>query len=173
MDSYVAIVFDSAAQAAYGLEQIWKLNRNGDLTVHGAAIVRRDDAGRFEVANKRTFTGLRTIAGTTAGALAGMLMGPAGLAAAAYAGAVAGLAADVVKSAEHREAVDELEAALRRNQAAIVAEISEDKTSALNEIMGGLHGRVFRRRKDEMRESFFVDVSSESSSEGYFADPSG
>jgi len=172
VDAYVAIVFDTYAQAQFGLERLWKLNREDKIALHAVAIVSVDSAGNLAVTNKRTFSGLRTLVGATAGALVGMLTGPAGMAAGAYAGGVAGLAGDVAKSGERREAVDETESGLRPNEAAIVAEVSEHDTRLLETTMGALGARIYRRGKDEMRHNFFTQADTEPENSGYFADPS-
>ena len=172
MRSYVAIVFDTFAQAEFGLEHLWKLNRDNAVNVHAVAIVTTDPAGNFVVTNKRTFSGFRTIAGATAGLLIGMLTGPAGVAAGLYAGGVAGMLADVIRSGEEREAVVEAEAGLRPNEAAIVAEVSERDAKPLDLTMRALGARIYRRRRGEVRDTFFTLADPEPQDTGYFADPS-
>jgi len=156
MSTYVAVVFDTDAQAVAAFQELGKLNHNGDLTVHGASVVRRTPIGRIEVEQKQTLPGgLRTAVGASVGFLIGMLAGPAGAAAGAYAGATAGLGADVVKGGESREATDELESILRPGQSAVVAEISDDKKSVLGPTMHKLGGRLFSRPTAEVRGNFF------------------
>ncbi|MBV8600423.1 MAG: DUF1269 domain-containing protein [Candidatus Eremiobacteraeota bacterium] len=171
MDSYVAIIFNSDEKAFDGLDALWKLNRTGDITVHGAAVIHRPTTGKATVAMKRTAPGLRTALGAALGGLLGMLAGPAGAAAGAYAGAVAGLGGDGIKGGEHSEAADEVEAALRPGQAAVVAEVSEDQTSLLDPTMRALGGDLHRRGKGELRHAFF-DFEPDVPQQGYFADPS-
>lgn len=177
MDNYIAVVFATDVQAFDGLQALWTLNRKGNITVRGAAVIRRDLGGKIEVEKKQTLPGLRTVLGATVGFLLGNLAGPAGAAAGAYAGAVGGLGADVVKSGEHDEAAGELERILRPGQSAIVAEVAEDETSLIDPTMRRLDGVVFRRSKNEIRGKFFDldDVERErveQSQNGYFADPS-
>ena len=155
MKSYVAIVFPTIGQAEYALEQLWKLNRDGNITVHGSLLVHRDAAGNFQTDDKRTLQGVRTVVGAGLGAIIGMLGGPAGIAAGAYAGGVAGMTADVIKGGEQDEAVDETELGLRPSEAAIVAEISEKNETMLDDTMRDLHGRIYRRTSAELRRQFF------------------
>src|SRR5271166_1853366 len=108
MDNYVAIVFNSEAKASDGLHQLWNLDAQGDITVHGAAVIQRDGFGYTQVAAKQTDPGLRTALGIGVGALLGALAGPIGAAAGASiavgtaagvgaaAGGVVGLTADAV-----------------------------------------------------------------------------
>ena len=173
MDSYVAVIFNSDEKAFDGLEALWALNKTGDITVHGAAVIHRPTTGKATVAMKRSAPGLRTALGAALGTLLGALAGPAGAVAGAYAGGVAGLAADAVESGEHREGADEVEAVLKPGQAAVVAEVSEDETSLLDPTMRKLGGEIHRRSKGELRHAFFdfatdVDIPNQ----GYFADPS-
>ena len=173
MENYAAAIFDSDEKAFDALDALWKLNRTGDITVHGAAVIHRPTSGKATVALKRTAPGLRTALGAALGALLGALAGPTGVAAGAYAGGVAGLGGDVATGGEHLEAADEVEAALRPGQAAVIAEVSEDETSLLDPTMHALGGRVYRRSREELRKAFFdVDTDLVAQQKGYFADPS-
>ena len=49
MRNFVTIVFDNSEKAYQGLHSLWALDDVGEITVHGTAVVHRDDAGRFEV----------------------------------------------------------------------------------------------------------------------------
>jgi len=54
MRNFVTVVFDNTGAAYKGLHALWQLDDDGDITVHGTAVVRRDDWGRFEVDTKET-----------------------------------------------------------------------------------------------------------------------
>lgn len=157
MDNYVAIVFDSYAQANYAREKLLALNKTSEITIQGAALVRRDAAGKYEVANEWRFPGLRTILGAALGAFVGALIaGPAAIGMGTHAGAVAGMAGDVVKSGEYDESLIEAQARLQENEAAIVAEVSESDPSRLDVSMHALGARIYRRSKAELRGEYFV-----------------
>ena len=162
MDNYIAVVFDSEDKASDALHQLWHLDAEGDITMHGAAVVRRDSLGHMQVATKRTDPGVRTAIGIGVGALIGALVaGPAGAAAGAKVGSAAGigaaaggavgLTADAVKSGEHEEAADETSLVLHPGQAAVIAEVSEDWTAPVDTAMTRLGGRVYRRGKSDVR----------------------
>lgn len=168
MDNYVAIVVDSEAKAADALHALWKLDEHGEITIHGAAVVQRDDLGYVRVATKHTDLGVRTALGVGIGALLGALAGPIGAAAGASiavgaaagvgatAGGMIGLTADVVKSGEHEQAVYETSFALGRGQSAVVAEVSEDWTTPVNTVAERFGGTVHRRPKgDVTKDSVF------------------
>lgn len=177
MDNYVAIVFDSDAKAADGLHALWALDNGGDITVHGAAVIHRNQNGYVEVATKKTDPGVRTAVGIGIGALLGALAGPIGTAAGiagastvaagaaagvgAAAGGAVGLTGDAVKAAEQEEAYYESGFVLNRGQSAVLAEVSEDWTTTVDTAMERLGGKVYRRPKSDVRsDAFFGDDGS-------------
>ena len=165
MDNYIAVVFDTDEKAFEGLHALWRLDDQGDITVHGAAVIHRDIYGHIDVATKSDDPGVRTAVGIGLGALLGALAGPIGAAAgttiatgtaAAYgaaAGGLAGVTADAVKSSEHEEAADETSFVMRPGQSAVIAEVSEDWTTPVDTAMTQLGGKVYRRTKDVVRDN--------------------
>ena len=79
MNTYIAVVFSSDDKAHAGLRKLWHLDDEGALTVHGAAVVRRDDIGHIRVADRNSDLGMRTAIGVGIGALMGVFAGPPGL----------------------------------------------------------------------------------------------
>jgi len=159
MDNYVSVAFNSEDKASDALHELWRLDAAGDITVHGAAVVRRDALGYMQVATKHTDPGVRTAIGIGAGALIGALVaGPAGAAigakvgVGAAAGGAVGLTADAVKSGEHEEAAYETSFVLQPGQAAVIAEVSEEWTTPVDTAMRRLGGVVYRRPKSDVRD---------------------
>ena len=171
MNNYLAIVFSSDDKARSALRALWDLDEDGQITVHGAAVVRRDDMGHVHVADQDTDLGMRTAVGVGIGALLGLLAGPVGMAvgaagAAAIAtgtavgvgaltGGVIGGTADAITAARRDDAVYESLFALKHGQSAVVAEVSEDWTSVIDEAMKRLGGTVYRRRNNEETNAAF------------------
>lgn len=161
MNTYVAIVFATEDQAHAGLRALWHLDDEGELTVHGAAVVRRDDRGHIRVADRNSDLGMRTAIGVGVGALLGLLAGPVGVAAGiagaaalsvgaatgvgALAGAAVGATADAVTETRRENAADEAFFTLKAGQSAVVAEISEDWREALDTAMKRHGGTIYRR----------------------------
>ncbi len=161
MNTYIAVVFSSNSQAHVALRKLWDLDEAGELTVHGAAIVRRDDMGHIRVADRDSDLGMRTAIGVGVGALLGLLAGPVGVAAGvagaaalsagvatgvgALAGGAVGLTTDAVKENKRENAAAEAFFTLKHGQTAVVAEISEDWTSILDDAMNHLGGTIYRR----------------------------
>jgi uncharacterized membrane protein len=176
MDNYVAIVVDSDTKAYQGLHALWELDNIGDITVHGAAVVHRDQYGAMDVATKDTDPGARTAIGIGIGALLGALAGPVGAAAGAAsaaavtaasvgtaagigaaAGGTVGLTADAVKSSEHDEAAYETGFVVPKGKSAIIAEVSEDWTTPIDNMAKQIGGTVYRRPKSSILDSYWND----------------
>src|SRR5271168_3826793 len=115
MRNYVAVVFNDASKAYEALHAFWQLDSEGEITVHGTAVVHRNDWGDFQVDTKETHPALATAVGVGVGALLGLLAGPAGAAVGAAGGAaigaatggVVGVAADLNRADTRDEALDE------------------------------------------------------------------
>ena len=171
MNTYIAVVFPSDDKAHQALRRFWDLDDDGSLTVHGAAVLRRDDTGHIRVADRQSDLGMRTAIGVGVGALLGLIAGPVGVAAGvagaaamsvgvatgvgALAGGAIGATADTVKEANRENAADEAFFTLKHGQSAVVAEISEDWTSILDEAMKPLGGTIYRRENSAATNAAF------------------
>ncbi|NEU14972.1 hypothetical protein G3T14_23285 [Methylobacterium sp. BTF04] len=156
MSNYVAMVFKADPKAHEALRKLWDMDAAGDVTVHGAAIVRRDRWGHMNVASESNDAGMRTAIGVGVGMLLGALAGPAGAVAGALAaetavgigalaGGAIGLTADAFKSEER----DELGLAafynLSNGESAVVADVSEDWPDKLDDAAKALGGTIYRK----------------------------
>lgn len=173
MNTYIAVVFSSEMTAHEGLRALWRLDEDGALTVHGTAVVRRDDHGHIRVANRNSDLGTRTAIGVGLGALLGLLAGPVGVAAGiagaatmsvivatgvgALAGGAIGLTADAVTEDRRETAADEAFFTLKHGQSAVVAEISEDETYILDARMHAIGGVIYRRVNSAATNAAFGD----------------
>jgi len=165
MRNYVAIVFNDTSKAYEGLHALWQLDGDMDITVHGAAVVHRDSLGYFQVDTKETHPALATAVGVGVGALLGALAGPAGAAVGAAKGAgigaatggVVGVAADLGRAGTRDQAAAETRSILRAGQSAVIADVSEDWTTAIDTRMRELGGIVHRRAKSDVRDDVWFD----------------
>jgi len=185
MSNYIAVIFKSDAEAAAGLHKLWKLDDDGAITMHSAAIIRRNAVGDIEVSTKSTHPGVRTALGIGLGALVGALAGPVGVAAGvtvaagagigAAAGGVVGLAGDTRKAVEHDELKRDLGFEVASGESAVVADVSEDWVAPVDDAMKALGGRVYRRdKRDVQANAFFGDYGNYMypyDYEPYFAEP--
>lgn len=161
MNTYIAVVFSSDDQAHQALRKLWHMDDAGQLTVHGAAVLRRDNMGHIRVADRNSDLGLRTAIGVGVGALLGLLAAPLGVAAGiagaaalsvgaatgvgALAGAAVGATADAVTETRRENAAYESFFTLKHGQSAMVAEVSENLLSVLDDAMKPLGGTIYRR----------------------------
>ena len=174
MNNYIAIVFSSEHKAQEGLHALWHLDDEAKITVHGAAIVKRDDAGRINVAHKYTDFGKDTAIGIGVGALLGLLAGPVGVAIGiagaaaltagaigtatglgALAGAAVGVTADAVNEDEREYAAYDALFSLKNGEFAVLAEVSEDWSEYIDDEMDVRGGQVYRVNKSAMTDSAF------------------
>jgi len=153
MHNYIAVVFGDTSKAYEGLHALWELDDDGFVTVHGTAVVHRNDLGQFQVDTKETHPALATAVGVGVGALLGLLAGPAGAAMGAAGGAAIGAATggavgvttDLVRSDTRDQARLETEFVLRAGQSAVIGNVSEDSTALIDARMRELGGTVYRR----------------------------
>ncbi len=171
MNTYIAVVFSSDDKAHQALRKLWHMDHEGLLTVHGGAVVRRDDQGHIRVADRDSDIGMRTAIGVGVGALLGLLAGPAGVAAGiggaaalsvgmatgvgALAGGAVGGAADAVTETRREQAASESFFTLKHGQSAVIAEISEDWTQVLDDAMRPMGGTIYRRMNSAATHSAF------------------
>jgi uncharacterized membrane protein len=171
MNTYIAVVFSSDDKAHHALRKLWALDDDGALTVHGAAVVRRDDMGHIRVADRHSDLGRNTAIGVGIGALLGLIAGPVGVAAGvagaaamsvaaatgvgALAGGAIGATTDAVKETHRENAASEAFFTRKYGQSAVVAEISEDMTYLLDDEMRSLGGTIYRRENSAANNAAF------------------
>jgi uncharacterized membrane protein len=165
MRNYVAVVFNDTSKAYEGLHALWQLDDDAEVTVHGTAVVHRDDLGNFQVDTKETHPALATAVGVGVGALLGLLAGPAGAAVGAAGGAAIGAATggavgvttDLARADTRDQAADETRFVLGAGQSAVIADVSEDWTSPIDTRMRSLGGIVYRRARSDMEDDVWFD----------------
>ena len=170
MHNYIAVVFNDASKTYAGLHALWQLDNSAEITVHGTAVIHRDELGDIQVDTKETHPALGTAVGVGIGALVGALAGPAGAAAGAAAAAAAGGAAigaatggmvggavDLSRADTRYQAADEAGFVLGNGQSAVIANVSEDWTTTIDTRMKDLGGVVYRRAKDDLEDDSWFD----------------
>jgi uncharacterized membrane protein len=160
MRNFIAVVFDTAGKAYDGQHQLWQLDGEGAITVHGTAVVHRDSVGRLVVDTDQTHPPFATAVGVGIGALLGALAGPAGAAVGAGGGAAigaavggtAGVIADADRADLESEAGFETGFVLDPGQHAVIVDVTEDWTTPIDERMRRLGGVVHRRSRSDVRD---------------------
>ena len=153
MRNYIAVVFNGRSKAYDGLHELWALDGSDGVTIHGTAVIHRDDLGMIQVDTKETHPALGTGVGVAIGALLGMLAGPAGAAVGAAGGAaigaatggVVGVTADLSRADRNDQALDESRLVLAAGQSAVIADVGEDTTDVIDNRMRLLGGKIYRR----------------------------
>jgi len=67
LNTCIAVVFSSDDKAHQVLRKLGNMDDEGLLTVHGAAVVRRDESGHIRVADRNSDLGMRTAIGVGVG----------------------------------------------------------------------------------------------------------
>jgi uncharacterized membrane protein len=155
MRNYIAVVFKNQSKADEGLRALWDLDARADITVHGTTIVHRDWLGHFHIQGEESYPGLATALGVGIGALLGALAGPAGAAVGAGGGAAigagvggaGGLLVDTERAVTHEEAREETRLVVGDGEYAVIADVSEAWTSAIDSRMKQLGGLIYRRAR--------------------------
>ncbi|NKC33592.1 DUF1269 domain-containing protein [Falsiroseomonas selenitidurans] len=150
-------VKDAVDHARAAAQELHGALSDAAATVHGTAVVHRDDRGRFEVDTKETHPVFATAVGVGIGALLGVLGGPVGIAVGAAAGAAIGGSIDLDRSDVREAAADDAGLVIARGQSAVIADVSEEGIEAIGERMRNLGGTVHRRSKSSLEVEASLD----------------
>jgi len=151
MDRILVVVFDNESKAYEGKKALMQLDIDGSISVYGHAVVVKNADGTTTVRESDDRGPLGTLVGTTLGSLIGLLGGPAGLAIGATVGFLGGGTLDLDKARIGEDFVDDVATVLLPNKAAVVAEIEEDSTAAVDTSMEAIGGTVLRRALSEVK----------------------
>jgi len=151
MDRMLVAVFDTESKAYEGKKALHQLDNEGSIVVYASAVVGRNADGTTTVRQSDDPGPVGTLIGTSLGALIGLLGGPVGAAIGAAAGLVGGSVVDLNNARIGEDFVDDVKQQLVPGKFAVVAEIQEDWTTAIDTRMEAIGGTVFRRALSEVR----------------------
>lgn len=119
--------FDQESQASETLKQLKALAKAGDISILNAAVLKKDDHGKFSVRETQDVNAKQGAAfGAVAGGLIGLLAGPAGAIAGAAAGAAAGgFAAEKIDMGFDNTTLKQFSDDLQPNSSAIIALVEQ------------------------------------------------
>ena len=145
MERMLVALFNGETNAREGSQALQAMGEEGVVAVHTVQMFIRDQDGT--VASDEIYDSLPegTMGGTAVGSLLGLLGGPVGLAIGAAGGMLVGATADYAKSRVTTEFAQQVADQLTPGRAAIVAEVDEEETEAVNERMEGIGAKVLRR----------------------------
>lgn len=158
MREYVAVVFNQSKAARRALQELWQLNDDALLKVHGAGVVFRKSAEEIVTDIDDSSFPFAGGLGVVVGALLGALAGPAGAAAGAAGGAaigaaggaVAGIAIDLSDARTQRQALNEAGLVLPLNHYALIADVDETDPHPLTQAMHSRGGKIYRRTHSDI-----------------------
>ncbi|MBN9132103.1 MAG: DUF1269 domain-containing protein [Nitrosospira multiformis] len=145
MSNFIVVVFPTEKQAGEGRKALSELQDEGQLTIHGMAIIIKQTDGKVSMKDQADGASLGTAVGAVVGSLIGLLGGPVGLAAGAAAGAFLGYSVDASNYGVGMEFVDEVSRNLTPGKSALVAEVDEYWTVSIDLRMEALGGIVVRQ----------------------------
>jgi len=145
MDRMLVVVFDNEKTAYEGSRALQQLDADGNIAVYASAVLAKNADGSTEVKQGDEATPWGTLAGTAVGSLIGILGGPAGVALGAATGALVGALPDLDNARVGSDFLDDVGKALTPGKIALVAEIDEDWTAAVDTRMEALGGYIYRR----------------------------
>ena len=153
MNRMLVVVFSEASKAFDGREALRSMDRDGSASVYALAVITRKADGTSFINGEGDSGPLGTLLGTSLGSLIGLLGGPPGVAIGAIAGSAVGMASDLDNARIGADFVDEVSRQLTPGKTALVAEIEEEWTTAIDQRMEKLGGVVYRRALSKARDS--------------------
>jgi uncharacterized membrane protein len=153
MNRMLVVVFSEASKAFDGRDALKSMDRDGSASVYALTVITRKADGTSFVNEEGDSGPLGTLLSTSVGSLIGLLGGPPGVAIGAIAGSVVGVASDLDNARIGADFVDEVSRQLTPGKTALVAEIEEERTTAIDQRMEKLGGVVYRRALSEARDA--------------------
>lgn len=142
----IAVSFPEEANAYEALSRLKDLDSRGDIDVHGAAVVSRQEDGT--IVEKDQF-GENNYEGTAGGGLVGLLVGvlggPLGVLIGGATGLLVGSLFDMDDDDETDSVLSEISNAIRVGPPGLLADVSEPGHEAIDAVMAHLNGTVVRR----------------------------
>jgi uncharacterized membrane protein len=145
-DNVIAVSFEQEANAYEALSRLKELDSKGEIGVHEAAVVSRQEDGK--IVEKDQFD-QESSAGTAGGGLIGLLIGvlggPLGVLVGGATGVLVGSLFDDDDADETESALGDMSKSIRVGPPGLLAHVSEANPAAIDAVMANLGGTVFRR----------------------------
>ena len=172
MDRMLVVVFDNEAKAYEGKKALLQLDGEGSISVYAYAVLAKHADGTTSVKQGDDSGPIGVLLGTSFGSLIGLLGGPAGVAIGAATGLAAGGAVDLNNARIGEDFIDDVSKQLVPNRVAVVAEIEEDWTTPVDNIMESLGGTVVMApMKVDEHTSIAVFIDPQGVAFGLYAEP--
>jgi uncharacterized membrane protein len=145
MERMLVALFSDEAKAREAARALQAMGDDSEIALHTVQMFTRNDDGVVASADVYSALPEGTMGSTAVGSLLGLLGGPVGLAIGAGSGLLIGATADYAKRRVTTDFAQHVADELRPGRAAIVAEVDEEETEAVNERMQALGATVLRR----------------------------
>ncbi|MFI5039289.1 MAG: DUF1269 domain-containing protein [Solirubrobacterales bacterium] len=145
-ENVIAVSFGEGANAYEALARLKELDSKGEISVRDAAVVVREEDGK--IVEKDDY-GHDSSVGTTTGGLAGLLVGvlggPLGVLIGGATGLLVGSLFDDDEDEDTESVLSQISKSIKVGFPALLADVSEDSTVAIDAVMDHLGGTVVRR----------------------------
>jgi uncharacterized membrane protein len=156
----LVVVFDDESKAYEGAKALNQLDREGSVSVHAGAVVKKNLDGTVTVEDGGSDFPIRTVGGTAIGSLIGLLGGPIGLGIGAATGALVGYVADLNRLGVNADYFSDVSSKLTPGKWALVSDVSEEWQTPVDSRMEALGGTVFRATREDVEDQQYArDVS--------------
>jgi uncharacterized membrane protein len=145
MNKVLVAVFDAESKARSAVRALETLADADMIRVNASAIVTKGPGGAIAVSRAEEPAPESTLGATAVGMLIGMLAGGVGLAVGATTGLLVGSMADAFYLKVGPDFLADVERTLAPGKTALVAQIYEEDTAAVDERLSALGAVVFRR----------------------------
>lgn len=146
MNDVLIVNFDDLAGARAAMSELRRLDREGAVKVRAAAVVARQDDGRFWVPEDEERIGFAgTATGGAVGAVLGALIGPVGVLLFGATGALVGSLADAEEADVSEDVLASVTRQMPPGSTVVVADVDEPAPRIVDAVMDGLDGTVTRR----------------------------
>jgi uncharacterized membrane protein len=159
MERMLAVVFDSEHKAYEASNALQSLDEDSVIALNVDAVVTRHHDGSTTIVKDHIEHLEGTMGGTALGTVIGALTGPFGAVIGALGGLAAGTISDLARARVDNDFIKEVATALEPGKSALVAQINEDDTDAVDNHMAALGGRVFRRAMLDQADRELTDIS--------------
>ena len=161
MDKVLVAVFGSESHARKALAALEALADADTIRLNASAIVTKGPGGAITVSRMEQRAPESTLGGTAVGLLIGLLAGGVGLAVGAATGLVVGSLADMFYLKVGRDFLADVERSLEPGKTALVAQIYEENTEAVDARLADLGAVVFRRPVGEIADQEYLTAVSD------------
>lgn len=141
----ITAVFHTQNEAYDAASDLDKLDKHEGFRIKQAALVTKNLKGNLTVPDtKGNNVPWGTFGGPIVGGLLGLIAGPTGAAVGAGAGLLAGWTGDLVRLGMDEDVVQSISSEMNPGDSAVIAEVDEGSTEAVDRIVASHHGRIYR-----------------------------